>query len=411
MNSLFGNAETPLWTKLRPRDMQSYHDFAGLTALRDEFQKKPFSFLLYGPPGIGKTTFIELLLKEASLPFVSLPAASTSLEEIRKSIDKNPGATILFLDEFHRFAKSRQDYFLKPIEEGRIILIAATTESPWYYITRPLLSRMRVREIKAPQLDQFLDILQTTWQNASLPEIDDLIWQKTIERVYPDFRSAILALEALLPFLETDDKQNLVEKLDHYFQENRQSLKNFTAKEYDLLSAFIKSVRGSDPDSSILYLAKLLQMGVDPTIPARRLLILASEDIGLANSQALLVAQAAAWAVENTGMPEARIPLAHATIYLAASPKSNAAYNAINAAMKFCEKNEIVPPGHIMNNSPQIKDYKYPHDFQGWVDQNYWAVDVERQNFYKPEKGVFPESKESKLKEIFERLWSHAPLD
>lgn len=402
----FNHHTVPLWARLRPKSIHEYHDFSNLKKLYHEFIEAPFSFLLHGPPGAGKTTFIELLAMQNSLPFFSLASSSTSLPEVRKLVEKSHETIIIFLDEFHRFSKPGQDYFLKPIEEGKVILLAATTESPWYYVSRPLLSRFRIYSVKAPSAEVFLQILQTQWEKNHCPALPDYAFEITVNHSYPDFRKTIIALEALAS--EFSGKKNAQDEvksfLVNYFAENKTNAQNTQKHEYNLLSAYIKSLRGSDANAAILYLGKLLQIGTDPTIIARRLVILASEDIGLANSQALLIANAVLNTVEKIGMPEARIPLAHGTVYLAASPKSNAAYKAINDAMQFCKEVDFSPPEHILNHSLKSSQYLYPHDQGGWVEQNYWPENIPFKKFYDPQKGVFPESKEAKVKEILDRL-------
>ncbi len=405
---LFAEEHRPLWARLRPDSFSAFVDFSGLLEIRERFIKKPFSLLLYGQPGIGKTTFLELLAQESRLPVHQLPATSVSLEEIRALLKKATGTIIIFLDEIHRFSKARQDFFLKPLEEGEIILLAATTESPWYYLTRPLLSRITVKEIHPPPLEKFKEIIKNSWQQANLPPWPDIILQAICERVWPDFRKVYQTLEYLQPFLLTNrSEKEIAARLEEYFRENRHALKNAVSEEYDLLSAFIKSVRGSAVNAALLYLAQMLHIGVDVTTIARRLVILAAEDIGLANSQALVLAQAGLAAIERIGMPEARIILSEVTIYLAASPKSNSAYNAINKALDYVEKHPVTAPGHICNNSPDIRDYKYPHDYRGFVRQNYWPLNSKEENFYDPylpDETIFPNSMEPRIMEQLRRL-------
>lgn len=422
MNGLFTHQNLPVWSRLRPGKWEDFSFFSDLKTFRDNFLSSPFSFILYGPPGIGKTTFIELLLRSSEFPSEMLPATSTSLEELRKISKKHAGAFILFLDELHRFSKSRQDYLLKPIEEGRIILAGATTESPWYYFTRPLLSRVRLKEMEPPEKEKFSEIVkknylkksQTRQEQEGDTHFEDVlqkaeIWNRVIDYTWPDFRNAYLALEHLSANLPVGEALNnptahYEKVLKEFFENNRIYNKNREKYSYDLMSAFIKSIRGSDIDASILYLAKLLDLDVDPAFIARRLVIAASEDIGLANSQAAILAEAVMNTVEKIGMPEARIPLAHATIYLAASPKSNSAYKAVDRALKIVRDITINPPLHIVNHSEKINDYRYPHDFGGFVDQNYWPEDLEKENLYQFKGSKFENSMESRINEAMKKL-------
>lgn len=432
--SIFQPTEIPLYRQLRPDEWSAYSDFSDITQIKEEFARKPFSLLLYGPPGCGKTTTIELLAKSSSMPFVSLSSTETTLEEIRKIIKAHSGGVLLFMDEIHRFAKSRQDIFLKPVEEGQVVLLAATTESPWYYLTRPLLSRMRIKEIVPASLQKYQEIIENIWLRRFAVFEPQELWHQIIEQTWPDFRktfqtlehaSALVAtvvsqqkqqtskltqsLEEPLPppqqeqnagssapyCLQEKDKQALIAKVEDFLQQNHQLSADFSTLQYDNLSAFIKSMRGSDADATLLYLANLLNAGVEPALVARRLVVFASEDVGLADNQALLIAHAALQSVEKIGMPEARILLGHAAVYLATAAKSNSAYKGINEALTFVKDKDIRPPAHILNRSPQRKNYKYPHQFGGYVEQSYWPLQVPRQNFYRPIHGKFANSEEN----------------
>lgn len=384
---------------MRPESWQSFTDFSDLNQLRQRFLKNPFSFLLYGPAGTGKTTFIELLLAESGHRYHTLPSTATTLEELRKIVYSQSSKTIIFMDEFHRFSKSRQDFFLKPLEDGTVILIAATTESPWYYFTRPLLSRLFLKQITLPSEKTFQEIIQTSWQ-AQFKPLPEQVLQQACAGTCPDFRAAYQTLETLSVAQKNGySSDELLELLDKLFQENRYYRKDFTTYQYDLLSAFIKSVRGTAPDAAILYLAKMLELGIDPALIARRLVILAAEDIGLANSQALVLAEAGFSSIEKIGMPEARIILSEITLYLAASPKSNSAYLAIDKALAFVKGKDIMVPEFLRNTSVQKKKYEYVHDHGGYSRQNYWPAHLEAQPFYEAKKTVFENSNESKVKQ------------
>lgn len=401
----YSENDKPLWSRLRPEKFSDLTDYGGFQEIFDRFQNAPFSLLLYGPPGTGKTTFLEILLRESNLPSHALPATSTGLEDIRKIMQKESRRFILFMDEIHRFQKSRQDFLLKPLEEGRIVLIAATTESPWYYLTRPLLSRLVVKQIQVPDQEKFIQTIKLNWQKGNLPEVKDELVNEVVQYAWPDFRRAYQLLESLLGDMRMNrTPEELREKLTHYITENPAEVKNFVSDEYDLLSAYIKSLRGSDPDAAVLYMARMLDMGVDPTILCRRQIVFASEDIGLADSQALVIATQGLSAVEKIGMPEARIILSHVTIYLAAAPKSNSAYRAVSSAYKFVRENRINPPGNIVNSSKEIKNYLYPHDHGGWVKQNYWPSDLGRVRFYEPGNTRFEDSAEGKIRKLLNSL-------
>lgn len=394
--SIFGAEEIPLYRKLRPQNWDDYHDFSGITDLKKQFAKKPFSLLLYGPPGCGKTTTLQLLASASSLPLVSLSSTETTLEEIRKLLKKHTSGFLLFMDEIHRFSKSRQDIFLRPMEEGQIVLLAATTESPWYYLTKPLLSRMRVKEIVAPKLEQYKKIIEQIWQSQESQKPNEHLWNLAVEQTWPDFRKTFLTLEYIEKYLNKNfSQEEATNKLQEFLQENRQLSANFASLQYDNLSAFIKSMRGSDANATVLYLANLLNAGVEPALLARRITVFASEDVGLADSQALVIANSALQAVEKIGMPEARIILSQAAIYMATAPKSNSAYKAINEALRFVKDKNISPPGNIVNHSVEIKNYKYPHQYGGYVKQMYWPADVPKQEFYIPCENKFGENLEN----------------
>lgn len=398
--------EKPIWVKLRPESFLEFVDFASLGEIREKFLEKPFSFLLYGPPGIGKSTFIEILVKESKLPYIHLSSTEISLEDLRKFLSNQVKPVILVLEEIHRFSKNRQDFFLNPIEQGDVILLATTTESPWYYVSRALLSRFVVKEIHPPKRETFIEIVKNSSQKI-FKNLENLPLERICEKAYPDFRLAFKAIEQLLPLWQKTTEEQIFREIDNFFSQNRPISKDVTAKEYDFLSAFIKSIRGSEPNAALLYLACLLELGTDPTLIGRRLVIFAAEDIGLANPEALLLAEAAFSAVEKIGMPEAQIILAQVVIYLAASPKSNSAYRAISLARKWVKGKEIYPPRHILNNDPKINEYKYPHDFQGFVLQNYWPENLPKVNFYEGTKNLphFSFCKESQIVEQFEKLW------
>jgi putative ATPase len=378
-----------------------------------------FSAVLWGPPGSGKTTIARLLAKEAGLPFQNLNAVSSGVADLRKVIQASSPATpiLLFIDELHRFNKSQQAALLDPVENGSLVLVGATTENPGFEVIPPLLSRCQVWRLE-PLRDELLEQLL----EKALTQ-DPVLASRKVQ-VEPGARRIMVQQAAgdarrLLTFLElavssTEPGQNLDEKkvadlatanaLPHDKQGDRH---------YDTISAFIKAVRGSDPDAAVYYLARMLEAGENPLFIARRLLILASEDLGNAAPNALLLAEAAFNAVTHLGMPEAGYALAQVTIYLAASPKSNSAATALLKARKFVRENpggEI--PLHLRNAANSLVEkfghgsaYKYPHDFPGhYVPQQYLPDQFRGVRFYIPtDQGL-----EYKLKEYLKRLENQA---
>ncbi len=315
------------------------------------------SFVLYGPPGVGKTTYLNLLERRLSGEVLHLSASSVSAANLRKIVSRSIQISrygkkvYLLLDEIHALKRSDQRMFLEPLEKGSLILVATTTEPPSRYIIPPLLSRMRIYRFSKLSEDEIVEILK----KKSNLDVDTL--RAIAAASDGDARKALSILEG-------------VER-----GEDLEKAEIFTMKEhYELISALIKSIRGSDPDASVYYLSRLLELGEDPRFIARRLVILASEDIGLADSNALLVAVAGAQTVEIVGMPEAQINLSHVVLYLALAPKSNSAYLALKRAKEVSREPAQVPK-HLKNipNS----GYKYPHDFGGYVNQRYLPEGIE----------------------------------
>ncbi|MDH5719365.1 MAG: AAA family ATPase [Spirochaetia bacterium] len=394
---LYARIHEPLWSKMRPKKWEDFSDYSQFSEIRNRFLNKPYSFILYGPPGSGKTTFIEILLRESRINHVELPAPSISIEDLKNAAKKAP--IIIFMDEFHRFSKSRQDYLLKPIEEGKIILVGAMTESPWVYLTRPLLSRLYIKEIHPPEKKKFSDIIRNNWKKAGYLDIYDELYEKIEDYTWPDFRKAYQSLEFIYQkSVSSDLKQEDLDKiLSEFLIENKRLNSNMSEDIYELLSAMIKSIRASDIDAALLYMMAMIKSDIDPALIARRLVILASEDIGLANSQALVLASEALYSIEKIGMPEAKIILSHVMIYLCMMPKSNSAYMAMKKAEVYLLNKTIKPPGYILNAGKQAKNYKYPHEKGGLTDQDYWPKDFQREKFYEPYKGIFENSLENKL--------------
>lgn len=362
------------------------------------------SLILYGPPGTGKTALARIITEKTNAHFEWLNAATIGLDEIRKVIRKAKDRkstgihTIVFLDEIHRFNKLQQDALLPDVEEGNIILIAATVENPFFYVNSALLSRSQVFELKPLAEEDILKVLNNALQDkerglGNLHIIADEEALKHIARMSDgDARKALSALEIAALTTPPDDNGQIritIEIAEESIQKKVIVYDKKGDQHYDTISAFIKSMRGSDPDAAVYYLAKMLYAGEDPRFIARRIVICASEDVGNADPMALVVATSALRAVEFIGMPEARIPLAQATIYIAKAPKSNASYKAIEAALKDISTEETMEvPDHLKDSHyPGAKKlghgtgYKYPHDYGGNVEQDYLP---KKKKYYNP---------------------------
>ncbi len=362
------------------------------------------SLILYGPPGTGKTALARIIAAKTEAHFEWLNAATAGLDELRKVLKsakdkKTKGIrTILFLDEIHRFNKLQQDALLPDVEEGNIILIAATVENPFFYVNSALLSRSQVFELKHLSEENILQILHNALSdkerglgNLNLDVDEDAL--RHLSKISDgDARSGLSALEVAA--LTTPANENGVIKIDLKAAEEsiQKKVVLYDKKgdqHYDTISAFIKSMRGSDPDAAIYYLAKMLYAGEDPRFIARRIVICSSEDVGEADPMALVIATSALRAVEFIGMPEARIPLSQAAIYIAKAEKSNACYLAIEASMADIEKEQTMEvPDHLKDaHYPAAKKlghgkgYKYPHDYGGYVEQGYLP---KKKKYYKP---------------------------
>ena len=416
----------PLAERLRPQKLDDYIGQSHLVGQNGVFRrfiesKNIPSFILWGPPGVGKTTLAKIVAAELNRPFYTLSAVTSGVKEVREVIETakrqqffSSATPLLFIDEIHRFNKSQQDSLLGAVEKGEVVLIGATTENPSFEVITPLLSRCQVYILKSMGDEQLLQLL-----NRALSTDEELKKRNiTVEQTEAlfgfaggDARKLLNILDIILSATEGDitlNNQTVTDAL----QQNIALYDKNGEQHYDVISAFIKSVRGSDPNAAIYYLARMLAGGEEPRFIARRLVILASEDIGLANPNALLLANACFDTVHKIGMPEARITLAETTIYLATSPKSNSAYMAINEALAFVSKdttNRPVPL-HLRNAVTDLMrkegygaQYKYAHDFEGgFVNQEFMPDTLAGKQFYHP---TTSNPTEQKIAQRITELW------
>jgi len=416
----------PLAERLRPKTLDDYigqkHLVGEGAVLRKMIDARRISsFILWGPPGVGKTTLAQIIANKLETPFYTLSAVTSGVKDVRDVIDKarsnrffNQMSPILFIDEIHRFSKSQQDSLLGAVETGVVTLIGATTENPSFEVIRPLLSRCQLYTLKSLDKEDLLELLNSAIvkdvylkeRNIELKETDAILRYSggDARKLLNILELVVEADGALDKVVITDDK--VVERL----QQNPLAYDKDGEMHYDIISAFIKSIRGSDPDGALYWLARMVEGGEDPAFIARRLVISASEDIGLANPNALLLANAAFDAVMKIGWPEGRIPLAEATVYLATSPKSNSAYEGINHALELVRATGNLPvPLHLRNAPTKLmkqlgygKDYKYAHAYEGhFVKQQFLPDGVEDERLWHPQENA----QEAKLKERMIGLW------
>ena len=417
---------TPLAERLRPQRLEDYIGQQHLVGKDGVFRRfieagNVPSFILWGPPGVGKTTLARIVANTLNRPFYTLSAVTSGVKEVREVIDSakkqkffSAVTPLLFIDEIHRFNKSQQDSLLGAVEQGIITLIGATTENPSFEVITPLLSRCQVYTLR-PMQDEDLEQLLSRALSAD-EELRSRI--KEVKEREAMFRFAGGDARKLLNILDiilasTDGEVVITNQLvTDVLQQNIALYDKNGEQHYDVISAFIKSVRGSDPNAAIYYLARMLAGGEEPRFIARRLVILASEDIGLANPNALLLANACFDTVHKIGMPEARITLAETTIYLATSQKSNTAYAAINEALAFVGKDTTVRPvplhlrnavTTLMSDEGYGKDYKYAHDYAGnFVDQEFMPETLKGKQFYHPN---VENATEQRIAERIQQLW------
>ncbi len=418
----------PLAERLRPQTLEDYIGQQHLVGEGGVFRRfieagNVPSFILWGPPGVGKTTLAKIVANAIERPFYTLSAVTSGVKEVREVIESaknqkffSAKTPLLFIDEIHRFNKSQQDSLLGAVEQGVITLIGATTENPSFEVISPLLSRCQVYTLK-PMQDADLEHLL----NRALTTDEELKQRKIeVEESAALFRFAGGDARKLLNILDiiTSSREGDLTITDdlvtEVLQQNIALYDKNGEQHYDVISAFIKSVRGSDPNAAIYYLARMLAGGEEPRFIARRLVILASEDIGLANPNALLLANACFDTVHKIGMPEARITLAETTIYLATSPKSNSAYMAINEALAFVNKDTNLRPVplHLRNAVTDLMaeqgygdGYKYAHDYAGnFVEQEFLPESLKGTQFYHPNTG---NPTEQRIAERIQQLWKN----
>ncbi|MCI0544954.1 MAG: replication-associated recombination protein A [Actinobacteria bacterium] len=405
-------ANAPLATRMRPRTLDEVVGQPGLLVPGAAFRHivesgRPVSMLLWGPPGTGKTTLARLVASYADSAFATLSATSAGVKEVREilaaareRLSTDERRTVLFLDEIHRFAKNQQDALLSGVEDGTIILIGATTENPFFEINSPLMSRMtlfRLEPLNPADLRRLIDVAlgdENRGIGALGLAMTDAVADEIATRTGGDARQALNSLEVAATLATAAGRTTILEEdVSEALQRRLVRYDKTGDNHYDVISAFIKSVRGSDPDASLYWLFLMLEAGEDPEFIARRLIILASEDIGLADSEALGVAVAASQALAYVGLPEAAHHLAHATIYLATAPKSNSVARAMGAAQRLVREGAtpMVPP-HLRSTgyggAAQLghgEGYVYPHDQPGnLTDQQYFPDGVEPEVLYRP---------------------------
>ena len=418
----------PLAERLRPQSLEDYIGQQHLVGEGGVFRRfieagNVPSFILWGPPGVGKTTLAKIVANALERPFYTLSAVTSGVKEVREVIESaknqkffSAKTPLLFIDEIHRFNKSQQDSLLGAVEQGIITLIGATTENPSFEVISPLLSRCQVYTLKPMQdadLEHLLNRALTTDEELKKRNIKVAESAALFRFAGGDARKLLNILDIITSSREGDltITDDLVTEV---LQQNIALYDKNGEQHYDVISAFIKSVRGSDPNAAIYYLARMLAGGEEPRFIARRLVILASEDIGLANPNALLLANACFDTVHKIGMPEARITLAETTIYLATSPKSNSAYMAINEALAFVNKDTNLRPVplHLRNAVTDLMaeqgygaDYKYAHDFEGnFVEQEFLPESLKGTQFYHPNTG---NPTEQRIAERIQQLWKN----
>lgn len=420
------NFQSPLSERMRPKKLDEYigqqHLLAKDASLRRALDAGVIpSMIFWGPPGVGKTTLAQLIASHLNRPFHTLSAISSGVKDVREIIAKvenggmfQPKGTILFIDEIHRFSKAQQDSLLGAVEKGIVTLIGATTENPSFEVISALLSRCQVYNLKEHTKDDLLLLLNRAIEQDAFLSKKEIVLQETnalLSISSGDARKLLNVFEIIIGTFQGQQKIVITDEI--VLQNAQQSLARYDKdgeQHYDIISAFIKSIRGSDPNAAVYWLARMVEGGEDPKFIARRLIISASEDIGLANPNALLMANSCFQAVETVGWPEARIILAQCTIYLASSPKGNGAYIAINQAQQKVQQtgNLGVPlplrnaPTALMKELGYGKGYLYSHDFPGnFAEQEFLPQEIKGTSFFKPGSS----SKEQEIAKGIDQIW------
>jgi putative ATPase len=418
----------PLADRMRPKSLDEYsgqeHLVGKGAVIRTMVESGSMSsFILWGPPGVGKTTLAKIISHQLKRPFYSLSAINSGVKDVRETIEKarkqqffNQPNPVMFIDEIHRFSKSQQDSLLGAVEAGIITLIGATTENPSFEVISPLLSRCQVYILNSLDKDQLIALVNKALKEDSYLkklDIQVLEYEAMLQYSGGDARKLYNTLELVIRSELSDDVEKIEitnEKVKERLQENIAVYDKNGELHYDIISAFIKSIRGGDPDAAVYWLARMLDGGEDIKFIARRLVILAAEDIGLANPNALLMANSCFQSIHVIGMPEARIILSETAIYLATSPKSNSAYAAINAAMEHVRQTGNLPvPLHLRNAPTKLmkdigygRDYKYAHSYTGnFVADQFLPDEISDRQYYLPGNN----SRENEIRKTLEHNW------
>ena len=415
----------PLAKRLRPKTLYEYSGQQHLVSPNASLRRmidsgRISSFILWGPPGVGKTTLAQIIANKLDTPFYTLSAVTSGVKDVREVIEKaksnrffSQNSPILFIDEIHRFSKSQQDSLLGAVEKGIVTLIGATTENPSFEVIRPLLSRCQLYVLKSLEKEDLLALLQRAISTDFLLK-DRQIEVKETDAILRYSGGDARKLLNILDLVVSSESDNSIiitdERVTERLQQTPMAYDKDGEMHYDIMSAFIKSIRGSDPDGASYWLARMVEGGEDPAFIARRLVIAAAEDIGLANPNALLLANACFDTIMKIGWPEGRIPLAEATIYLATSPKSNSAYMAIDAAIALVKETGNLPvPLHLRNAPTKLmkqlgygNDYKYAHSYNGnFVEQQFLPDEIKNSQIWIPQSNAA----EQKHLERLQHLW------
>lgn len=416
----------PLAERMRPQTLDDYigqKHLVGANSILRRMLDSGFvsSFILWGPPGVGKTTLANIIAKKLERPFFTLSAISSGVKEVREVIEKakssrffNSAPPILFIDEIHRFTKAQQDSLLGAVEQGVVVLIGATTENPSFEVITPLLSRCQVYVLKSLEKSDLIELANRVIHNDIELKKRTILLDETDAMLRfsgGDARKLLNIIDLVVNAEEEGAEIHITnDKVVERLQQNPNAYDKNGEMHYDIISAFIKSIRGSDPDAAIYWLARMVAGGEDPKFIARRLVISAAEDIGLANPNALLMANACFDALQKIGWPEGRILLAEATVYLATSPKSNSAYKAIGSALAAVSQTGDLPvPLHLRNAPTKLmeelnygKEYKYAHDYEGhFVVQDYMPKEIQGTQFWLAQDNPA----EARLHDNMKRLW------